>query len=115
MITFYFFIQLLNVLPDCRKLQSSTTRYFMKLTGLLPSGRICISFITNIDEEIEGGLKSSFSLNIFIPKKILETRFSIGNQKKLMKELPGNLVFNGGLWDPTSFLAKLVLDLFLIV
>ena len=45
-------------------------------------------------------------------KKYLETRFSIGNQKNLINAFEGDLVFDGGLWDPTTLLAKLVLDLF---
>ena len=43
---------------------------------------------------------------IKIIKKYLETRISIGNQKKLMEEFEVDLRNDGGLWDPTTLLGR---------
>jgi hypothetical protein len=55
---------------------------------------------------------ASFSLKIFITKKILETRFAPRNRKILILSLiEVDLVLIGGLWDPTTLLATAPVNL----
>jgi hypothetical protein len=58
---------------------------------------------------------ASFSLKIFIIKKILETRFVTRNGKILKESLcEADLVFEWGLWDPTTHLERMDLKFFKI-